>query len=418
MYRSIPRVGRQILRVLTLVAALSSIPATAHAQKVFVNQYDQALSANVAKLYDLATGQLEWTLPGDSDMSEALFTSDGRFALLSLHACQLCPPVVRVIDAVRGSFVDVPTSFSPRMAHPRATSVFGTTAAGTLARLDLRGLSEIGGCPPGTTKGMDISGDGRLLFALCTSGNLAVLDAESGALLRTLTMGDGSFAANFDGTALVVLRPTPGGAIELMDSTTGAVLAETVVPCSCIPFIDAMSRDRRTVVVTASDYIFSFLSTSYVLTTPSLTWGATLGGRLRVSSISPDNSVAFSSYSRPGYGSVQGHDLASGAVMAVVPISATIAVSYAPLAPTAGVTVTGRRVDLSWTLPAASPAVTGYRLEVGSRHGGSDIATVALGTQSALTVPAVPPGRYYVRVRAENASGQSVPSGEVVVDVS
>jgi hypothetical protein len=30
---------------------------------------------------------------------------------------------------------------------------------------------------------------------------------------------------------------------------------------------------------------------------------------------------------------------------------------------------------------------------------------------------AVPPGRYYVRVRAVNASGASVPSDEVVVDV-
>jgi hypothetical protein len=75
-------------------------------------------------------------------------------------------------------------------------------------------------------------------------------------------------------------------------------------------------------------------------------------------------------------------------------------------------------VQLSWTLPGASPAVTGYVVEVGSAAGLSDLTTMAVGPESALTVPSAPAGRYYVRLKARNASGLSAPSAEIVVDVS
>ncbi len=73
-----------------------------------------------------------------------------------------------------------------------------------------------------------------------------------------------------------------------------------------------------------------------------------------------------------------------------------------------------RTVTLSWT-PAPELAV-GFTIEAGSEPGLSNLA-VATTNDSTRTVPNVPPGTYYVRVRAANYIGTSAPSNEVVVDV-
>ena len=79
--------------------------------------------------------------------------------------------------------------------------------------------------------------------------------------------------------------------------------------------------------------------------------------------------------------------------------------------------VAGTSVSLSWSLPAESTAVTGYRLEAGSQPGLADILTAPLGPAPAFAASGVPPGRYYVRVRAVNENGVSVPSNAIVIDV-
>jgi hypothetical protein len=73
-----------------------------------------------------------------------------------------------------------------------------------------------------------------------------------------------------------------------------------------------------------------------------------------------------------------------------------------------------RTVTLSWT-PAPELAV-GYTLEAGSGPGLSNLA-VGTTSDSTLVVPNVPPGSYYVRVKALNYIGASVPSNEIVVHV-
>jgi hypothetical protein len=56
-------------------------------------------------------------------------------------------------------------------------------------------------------------------------------------------------------------------------------------------------------------------------------------------------------------------------------------------------------------------------LEAGSAAGARDIAVVELlGTVTALLATDVPPGRYFVRVRATNFNGSSV-SDDLIVDV-
>lgn len=88
-----------------------------------------------------------------------------------------------------------------------------------------------------------------------------------------------------------------------------------------------------------------------------------------------------------------------------------------PAPPTAlAGTVTGSTVTLAWTAP---PGLTllGYRLEAGSVPGASDIASTVVGTTPGFTATSVPPGTYFVRIRAIAADGESDPSNEATIVV-
>jgi formylmethanofuran dehydrogenase subunit E len=80
--------------------------------------------------------------------------------------------------------------------------------------------------------------------------------------------------------------------------------------------------------------------------------------------------------------------------------------------------VTGSTVTLTWTAPATGDPVASYILEAGSTPGASNLANVATGNAATIFVATgVGAGTYYVRVRAENASGAGAASNEVVVVV-
>jgi hypothetical protein len=89
-----------------------------------------------------------------------------------------------------------------------------------------------------------------------------------------------------------------------------------------------------------------------------------------------------------------------------------------PGAPTAlSFTLDGATVNLSWTAPTEG-APTSYVLEAGSEPGLADLVTQCTGSSAtSLAYADVPPGTYYVRVRAVNSLGAGVPSNEVVVTV-
>ena len=71
-------------------------------------------------------------------------------------------------------------------------------------------------------------------------------------------------------------------------------------------------------------------------------------------------------------------------------------------------------VDLRWTASAGGYAPTGYVIEAGSGPGLSDLARLQVGNVTRFTTTAQP-GVYYVRVRAINSRGTSLPSNEIVV---
>lgn len=78
--------------------------------------------------------------------------------------------------------------------------------------------------------------------------------------------------------------------------------------------------------------------------------------------------------------------------------------------------VSGSTVKLSWLAPVVGGLPTGYVVEAGLAAG-QTLDRLPVGLQTSLTVQNVPVGRYYTRVRAVNAAGQSSPSQEIVVSV-
>lgn len=88
-----------------------------------------------------------------------------------------------------------------------------------------------------------------------------------------------------------------------------------------------------------------------------------------------------------------------------------------PSAPALTHTVSGSTVNLTWSAPVFGP-VTGYIVEAGSATGLANLAVANVGNVLAQSFGGVPPGTYYVRVRAVNAQGASIVSNERIVTVS
>lgn len=129
---------------------------------------------------------------------------------------------------------------------------------------------------------------------------------------------------------------------------------------------------------------------------------------------------------------IPGHDTVAGdVVVEVAPGASTFSVRYGgtsetfrfldvalpPDPPTTLVgNVTGSTVSLSWAAPASGDTPTGYVVEAALTAGGPTIASLPVSGVSA-TIPGVPNGTYFVRVRAQNTEGVSPPSNEVSITV-
>ncbi len=92
---------------------------------------------------------------------------------------------------------------------------------------------------------------------------------------------------------------------------------------------------------------------------------------------------------------------------------------FPPQAPTALTATTSlSSVTLSWTPASGGGPAQRYLLDAGTAPGVYNVGTIVLNqTATTTTVNNVPPGTYYVRIRAQNAAGTSGPSPEAQVVV-
>jgi phosphatidylinositol-3-phosphatase len=78
----------------------------------------------------------------------------------------------------------------------------------------------------------------------------------------------------------------------------------------------------------------------------------------------------------------------------------------------------GSFVSISWRAPTTGGAPTSYIIDVGSAPGLSDVASIPTGSAAtSLSGGGAVSGVYYLRVRAQNASGTSFPSNEAYLQV-
>ena len=80
-------------------------------------------------------------------------------------------------------------------------------------------------------------------------------------------------------------------------------------------------------------------------------------------------------------------------------------------------TASGGGVRVTWLASASGGTASSHVLEAGSGPALSNIAALTLGAETSLAAAGVPPGTYYLRVRAVNAAGASAASGDVVLVV-
>ncbi len=73
----------------------------------------------------------------------------------------------------------------------------------------------------------------------------------------------------------------------------------------------------------------------------------------------------------------------------------------------------GSTVGFAWYPPADPSGIESYVLEAGSAPGRADLAQTDVGPTTTQTIPGVPNGTFFVRVRARGANGLTQPSNEV-----
>jgi len=149
-----------------------------------------------------------------------------------------------------------------------------------------------------------------------------------------------------------------------------------------------------------------------------LTAGVTSGGS-QVGTFAVGPTTTFSAAAPPGAYFVR--VAAVNACGLGVPSAEAVAVVGSPVVPPTApfgleYAVTGSTVSFTWGAPSFGTGPFQYRLEAGSATSLSNIAVVTLGG-TAFVVPGVPPGVYYVRVRAVGAGGVGPAGNEVVVVV-
>lgn len=369
------------------------------------------------------SGRVDWVrdVPTLFDIKEAYVTPDGG-TLVYLGISQATGPGVYVHDVATGQTTTVAPFHGAKilLGNPARPEIylFDGTGATVLSpsgtrRIDLP-------CRPNDRAGISADGRRASIAVVCgafpnTTLGTIVFDTASGAVVSTQPYY-GKVSADGD---VLFTRDFANGVFLLQrrDVVSGQVLTQVTNPGFEL-IVDHGTGD-------VIDYNRG--SSAYVIDGATLgTRWSTLFGSVGASNgpepvIDPANGMLFAGLEGGGayLADTRGRRLL-GYVQFPAWFWPQLAVGPpVPRAP-AGLasTVTGNAVALAWSAGGPPAAITRYVLEVGSAPGLSDIFSgLDVGLQTSFGASGVPPGTYYVRVRAGNYRGLGAPSSEVVVVV-
>jgi hypothetical protein len=375
--------------------------------------------------------------PAGAAATSPYVTPDGGLLVWFTPVSGSRPARLAVRDLVNGRTTTIDV--------PGAGAMAGNPARPEVYVFDARGVSAYGvagvrrfNAPDCTlTIPVSVSGDGRRLLYFCQGDFAAsqpnrafLLDTTTGQLVTTLP--DWLTAAlNHDGSAAYVVQfVNQAQRLQKIALPGGTVLMDVAVPVVLsmfggFPIWDVHADHRQNRVLLVSRYIHAFDGDSLTLLNSG---GLSLSGQVVSASHSALDDVGHRLYvtgSAISFGStsLSFEVFDSNTLAPVVAVSAAVPGEFVPVpkpAPPTGLaaTVTGGSVSFGWAGAAAPPTTARFVLEAGSGPGLSDIvAGLDLGLQTSFAASGVPPGRYYVRVRAGNYAGLGAPSNEVVVQV-
>ncbi len=433
-----------------------------YGEDVFVSKIDPSLSGQASLVYSTFIG-------GENrDLAEAVVVDAGRHAYVTGRTASSAYPMANALqDSLGGDFDVFVTE-----VNPTGTAVpFSTYLGGN-------GYDQGRGLALGSTGNLHVTGDTastafptesplRGMLSGTSDAFVATIDASAppppAAGLASLGVSPSTVAGGAPATGTVGLTaaaPAGGIAIALTSSDTAAatVPASVTVPAGALATTFAIASrtvtSTTTVTITASSGGVTKTSSLTVSPAATQTPRAPVGLTAQVS-----GNVVTLSWAPPASGaSVSGYALNAGtssgasnvaanyvvgqvlSVTAPVPVGTyfvrvrafnqfgagpassdvpfTVAGPTPPGAPrNLAATVNGGTVSLSWAAPSTGGSPTEYVIDAGSSPGASNLASgLRVGNQLALAA-AVPPGAYYVRVRARNAVGSSAPSNEVLAQV-
>ena len=353
-------------------------------------------------------------------------TADGQLAIFIFDSFGPSPKILRGVDLTSFAEFSVPLGVngarSRVFAHPARVMAFVQASVNEPIMVadhsGMRPLPNPQGVQHEELTGM--SGDGTRLFIyqFNRQGSSVVIDSETGAVVAVF--GDLMIVASNDaGTEVygVTVSDRTTSRLKRIDVATGAVLAESVAGYS-----DSFARNPRTGDIwggSASGHLL-------IRNGATLEIGAVVLLPQGYLAFDPDRPFAYiagkPSPEAPVHVAMVNTDTFAVEAEGDVPVPGTLlALGLVPRPPRVSdlsSTVLGSTVTLGWTVDATKGVATEILLEAGSAPGRTDIARLrAAAGSTSLTVPNVPPGTYFVRVRSLNGAGAGTPSNEVVVIV-
>ena len=375
----------------------------------------------------------------------------GRFVVWQQEVGEFRPvPVFRVFDTQSGSLLtfDSGSDASLAVADPTRARLF-ISYQNQIAVLTEAGLSVI----PNTVglAARALSADASRLFAVESppyqNGNksVVVLDAATGHRLQTIPLPTdvtvaGPIALSEDESRLWIATATPGPPPNLGPSTLRCFVLATGLQELAAPLRDGFAADGL-VIDSESQRAAVALSyhplTEYGRTIGELRFVSTdTGSVVGTSPLEGFSDLHFDRQSRrllvlsrwevrfplsscgpvvvSAFNGLSGSPVTSSSDSGMCLVAGIASVPAPPQFHIPTVT-TDHTVTLSWTPP--TEMTTGFVVEAGSAPGLADLASIEVPSGNGISVPNVPSGSYYVRVRSRNGMGVGLPSNERRIDV-